>query len=105
MQIPRCCKRLWTNFTLVRFLARVSPHVPAEIAGAHESLGTIRAFVGLLPGMGEHMTLQVGQLGKSPGTNLAGVRFFSGMYTVMNLEVSCKHERLRTFFTFVRLFS
>ena len=79
--------------------------MPAEIAGAHESLGAVGTFVRLLPGMGEHVTLQVGQLGKSPGTNLAGVRFFSGMYTIMNLEVSCEHERLRTFFTFVRLFS
>jgi hypothetical protein len=103
MQIPRCRKRLRTNFALIRFFAGVCSDVPPEIAGAHESLGAVRTFVGLLPGMGQHVSLKVGELGKSPGTHLADVRFFPCMYTVMNLEVSGQHERLRTFFAFVRL--
>ena len=79
--------------------------MPPEITRAHEPFGAVRTFVRLLSGMRQHMSLKVGELSKSPGTNLAGIGFFSCMNTVMNLEMSGQHERFRTFFTFMRFFS
>jgi hypothetical protein len=61
--------------------------------------------MGLLSGMGQHVSLEICELGKSPGTNLAGIGFFSGMDSVMYLEMSGQDKRFRTLLTFMWFFS
>ena len=79
--------------------------VTSEVTGADEAFRAVGTFVGLLSRVRQHMPLKVGELCKSPRTNLAGVGLFSGMNTVMNLEMSSQDESLWTFLTFVRLLS
>ena len=74
MQVTGGCEGLVALLASVRFFPGVYPSVTTKVAGAHEGFRTIRTFMRLLSGVGEHVTLQVSQLRESSEANVALVR-------------------------------